>query len=58
MAKEEIGRGDRLLPAPPPEIIAYVPHRPESEVAAKVVSIYGGVNEGGRNSVVLVGAEQ
>ena len=54
MAKEEIGRGDRLLPAPPPEIISYVPHRPEQEVAAKVVSIYGGVNEGGTNSVVAL----
>ncbi|HEX6733479.1 MAG TPA: peptidoglycan-binding protein, partial [Azonexus sp.] len=53
-AKQEIGRGDRLLPAPPPEIISYVPHRPEQEVAAKVVSIYGGVNEGGTHSVVAL----
>lgn len=53
-AKQEIARGDRLLPAPPPEIISYVPHRPEQEVAAKVVSIYGGVNEGGTNSVVAL----
>lgn len=53
-AKQEIGRGDRLLPAPAPEIISYVPHRPEQEVSAKVVSIYGGVNEGGPNSVVAL----
>lgn len=53
-AKQEIARGDRLLPAPPPEIISYVPHRPEREVAAKVVSIYGGVDEGGTNSVVAL----
>ena len=53
-AKEEIGRGDYLLPSPPPEIISYVPHRPEQEVAAKVVSIYGGVDEGGANSVVAL----
>lgn len=52
LAKEEIGRGDRLLPAPEPEIIAYAPHRPEQDVAAKVMSIYGGVNEGGTGYVV------
>ena len=51
-AKEEITRGDRLLPAPPPNIIAYAPHRPEQQVSARVMSIYGGVNEGGTNSVV------
>ncbi len=52
LAKEEMGRGDRLMPAPPPEIISYVPHRPDQEVAAKVMSIYGGVNEGGPGYVV------
>ena len=54
VAKEEIGRGDRLLPAPPVSIINYAPHRPEQEVAGKVMSIYGGVNEGGKNSVVTI----
>lgn len=53
-AKEEVGRGDRLLPAPPPEIISYVPHRPDSEIAAKIVSIYGGVDEGGSQSVIAL----
>lgn len=52
LSKEEIARGDRLLPAPPPEIISYAPHRPEQTVAARVMSIYGGVQEGGTNSVV------
>jgi hypothetical protein len=52
MAKEEMARGDRLIPAPPPEILTYVPHRPDQEIAARVMSIYGGVQEGGTNSVV------
>lgn len=52
LAKEEVGRGDRLLPTPTAKIIAYAPHRPEQEVAAKIMSIYGGVNEGGKDSVV------
>jgi hypothetical protein len=52
MAKEEMARGDELIPAPPPEIISYIPRRPDQEVAAKVMSIYGGVQEGGTTSVV------
>ncbi|MBS1144196.1 MAG: LysM protein [Proteobacteria bacterium] len=52
LAKEEMARGDGLLPAPPPEIITYAPHRPEQEVAARIMSIYGGVQEGGSTSVI------
>ncbi|MDP2882858.1 MAG: LysM domain-containing protein [Azonexus sp.] len=52
MAKEEMARGDELIPAPPPEIISYVPHRPDREIAARIMSIYGGVQEGGTTSVV------
>lgn len=54
IAKEEIGRGDRLVPAPPANIIAYAPHRPEQDISGKVMSIYGGVNEGGTSSVVSI----
>jgi hypothetical protein len=52
LAKEEMARGDQLIPAPPPEIISYAPHRPDQEVSARVMSIYGGVQEGGTTSVV------
>lgn len=52
VAKEEITRGDWLRPAPLPSIVAYVPRRPEIEVNARIVSIYGGVSEGGAGSVV------
>jgi hypothetical protein len=55
-AKAEIYRGDRLLPAPPAEIISYVPHRPDRDVAGKIMTIYGGdgagLTEGGKGSVV------
>ena len=54
LAKEEIARGDRLIPAPDPEIISYVPHRPEQDVSARVLGIYGGLREGGANSVVAL----
>ncbi|RIX48348.1 MAG: LysM peptidoglycan-binding domain-containing protein [Rhodocyclales bacterium GT-UBC] len=53
-AKEEIHRGDRLIPAPSFEILAYAPHRPEQTVAARVVGIYGGLNEGGGGSIVSI----
>ena len=54
LAKEEIARGDRLIAAPEPQIISYVPHRPDQEVAARVLGIYGGLREGGANSVVAL----
>ena len=40
-AVQEIGVGDRLLPAGKPELLSYVPHAPTSDVEARVVSIYG-----------------
>ena len=54
VAKEEIMRGDRLLPAPPANIISYVPHRPDNQVDARVMTIYGGVSEGGKASIVTL----
>ncbi len=51
-AKEEITRGDRLLPTPAQEIITYAPHRPDREIGARVMSIYGGLNEAAVNSVI------
>lgn len=51
-AKEEITRGDRLVPSPPQTIITYAPHRPDNEIAARVMSIYGGLNEAAAGSVI------
>jgi hypothetical protein len=51
-AKEEIGRGDRLIPAIPPLLLSYVPHKPEQPVDGRIVSVYGGVNEAGKFSIV------
>lgn len=57
-AKQEMARGDRLQPAPPPEIMTYAPHRPTHTVSARVMSIYGGVSEGGGNSIVSLNQGQ
>ncbi len=53
-AKEEIGRGDRLVKAGLPTLASYMPHKPEQTVNGRVMSIYGGVDEGGRHSVVSI----
>ncbi len=40
--REEVRAGDRLLPAPERSFTGFVPHAPQGEVQARVVSIYGG----------------
>lgn len=51
-AKEEMGKGDRLMRMPPAPLRNYVPHPPASPVTARVVAIYGGVSHAGQNQVV------
>ena len=51
-AKQEIGTNDRLIPAVRPQLIDYVPHKPTSDIAGRIVSVYGGVGTGGRLSIV------
>ncbi len=53
-SKEEMGIGDRLVPIPPTPIINYVPHRPERDVKARVVGVYGGVSVAGQNNIVSI----
>lgn len=51
---EEMGVGDRLMPALPMPLLNYVPHPPERAVDARVMSIYGGVTHAGQNQIVTV----
>ncbi|MCM8594672.1 LysM peptidoglycan-binding domain-containing protein [Accumulibacter sp.] len=53
-AKQEVGRGDRLLPAVRPPLVAYAPHRPDFPVYGRIISIYGGVEVAGRGSIVAI----
>jgi hypothetical protein len=53
-SKEEMGVGDRLLPMPPTPILNYVPHPPDKKMSARVVSIYGGVDQAGQSQVVAI----
>ena len=53
-AKQEIGRGDRLVPAVRPALIDYVPHKPDVAIDGRIISVYGGVGSGGRLSIVAL----
>lgn len=53
-SQQEMGVGDRLLPVPPTPILNYVPHPPEKQVNARVMSVYGGVSQAGQNQIVTV----
>lgn len=54
---QEIGIGDRLVPAGRPEIVRYAPHAPSINVQGRVMSIYGGlgrVGEAGQHAVITL----
>lgn len=51
---EEVGEGDRLMPAERGRIVNYAPRAPESDVQGKIVAVYRGVAQAGRNSVVAL----
>ncbi len=58
-ANEEIGTGDRLMPAERRLPVIYTPHAPDSEVSGRIVAVYRGLSQVGRNNVVAlsVGAD-
>jgi hypothetical protein len=51
---EEIGEGDRLVPAGSDRMLNFVPRPPERDVAGKIVSVYRGVSQVGKNNVVAL----
>jgi len=54
-AKEDIHVGDRLLPEPPRQFMAYAPHAPTAPVNGVIVSVYGdAVSLAGQNQIVLI----
>ncbi len=50
----EIGPGDRLIPADPTRLDSFAPRAPEAKVHGSILSIYKGVAQAGRNSVVAL----
>ena len=51
---QEIYAGDRLVLPTVETVNAYLPRAPESNISARVISIYGGVSQGGQNSVITL----
>jgi hypothetical protein len=60
VASEEIGEGDRLMPAETPTLPTVAPRPPERAVSGRVVSIHRGVDQVGQHGVVAlsVGAQE
>ncbi len=53
-ARQEISRGDRLVAIGAPQANNYLPHAPKNELSGRILAIYGGLREAGRNSIVTI----
>ena len=57
-SKAEINIGDRLVPAPPPDLSNYIPHSPKEDVSGRVLGIYGdsgiSLSTGGARYVTVI----
>jgi hypothetical protein len=53
-ANEEVGEGDRLMPAVPASVPSFVPRAPDDPVSGQIVSVYRGINQIGKLSVVAL----
>lgn len=53
-SNREMGVGDMLLPAPPTPIRSYVPHQPERQVKARVMSLYADTSQAAQSQIVTV----
>jgi len=56
-AAQEMGAGDKLVPAGPPQVINYAPHSPASNIRGRVIAIHGGlgkVAEAGPQTIISI----
>ena len=51
---QEIYAGDRMVLPSAETVNAYLPRAPETKISARVISIYGGVSQGGQNSIITL----
>jgi hypothetical protein len=54
---QEVGSGDKLVPAGRPQLVNYAPRAPTSQVKGRVMGVYGGigrVGEAGTNSIITI----
>jgi LysM repeat protein len=53
-AREEINKGDRLMPAREISLPSYVPHAPDKLISGSIMSVDGGVSELGQYQIVTI----
>ena len=53
-SKQEIAVGDRLVPIERQPLVNYVPRVPERPIDGRIVSVYGGVDQAGTQSIVAI----
>jgi hypothetical protein len=53
-AREEVTKGDRLIPAREMSLPSYVPHAPEKPIRASIMSVDGGVSELGQYQIITL----
>ena len=51
---QEIAMGDRLVVPSGDAVSSYIPHAPEGNIAASIISVYGGVSQAGQNTVITL----
>jgi hypothetical protein len=54
---QEVGSGDKLIPAGRPQLVSYAPRAPTSKINGRVMGILGGigrVGEAGNNSIITI----
>src|SRR5258706_5570645 len=54
---QEVGIGDKLVPAGKPEVPSYAPHAPNSPIQGRIMSLYGGgtqLGEAGNYTVISI----
>lgn len=53
-ARQEINRGDHLVPARETTLLSYVPHAPDKFIRGSIMSVEGGVSELGQYQIVTL----
>jgi LysM domain-containing protein len=56
-AAQEVGAGDKLVPAGPPQVVNYAPHAPTTDIRGRVIAIHGGlgkVAEAGPQTIISI----
>jgi len=51
---QETGKGDLLMAAPTETMPTYLPHAPEKDVRARIISLHNAVSQAGLNSVITL----